>query len=72
MKHSSTSRNIRVKFLQEQHCKITKRESLSQMLVWRGKDMKNNKYKKREKNRDQFLTSIWHYDFPNEEGVKSH
>ena len=49
MKQSSTSRKIKVKFVQEQHCKIIKRESLSQMLVWRGKDMKNNKYIKREK-----------------------
>ena len=72
MKQSSTSGKIKVKFVQEQHCKIIKRESLSQMLVWRGKDMKNNKYIKREKKQRPISDFNLALSLPNEEGVKSH
>ena len=72
MKQSSTSRKINVKFGQQQHCKIPNRESLSQMLLWRGKVMKNNKFIKRAKKQRPISDFNLALSLPNEEGVKSH
>ena len=70
MKQSSTFRKIKVKF--GEHCKIPKRESLSQMALWRGKVMKNNKFIKRAKKQRPISDFNLALSLPNEEGVKSH